>query len=247
MGRMHISRIGLTVRKGARHTELPSVRLDRTGPVGDRVFCLVDPQQGRVLRTVAHPRLVLVEASWDGTVLRTTTPEGGEVAAEPRPTGEEVVFDYWGREARLAIQDSPHARQLGEYLGTPVLLGRITAPGMVVYGGSVSLASTGEIAGLGESDSARFRATFTIDSEELPDHGTELAVGEAVVRVRSTLPRCRVIDIDTRTARMDTRHLATLADRPHKAGELPFGRDADVVVPGTVRAGDPVRLRSQND
>lgn len=240
---MHVSRIGLTVLKGARHVELPSVRLDRAGPVGDRVFCLVDPTKGRVLRTVEHPGLVLVEASWDGTVLRTTTPEGGVVAAEPRPTGEEVVFDYWGREARLAIQDSPHAQQLGEYLGTPVQLGRITAPGMVVYGGSVSLASTGEIAGLGETDSARFRATFTIDSEELPDDGTELAIGEAVVRVRSSLPRCRVIDIDTGTGRMDTRHLATLADRPHEAGELPFGRDADVVVPGVVHAGDPVRPR----
>ncbi len=240
---MHVSRIGLTVLKGARHAELPSVRLDRTGPVGDRVFCLLDPEKGRVLRTVEHPRLVLVDAAWDGTVLRTTTPEGGEVAADPRPTGEEVVFDYWGREARLAIQDSPHAQQLGEYLGRPVQLGRITAPGMVVYGGSVSLASTGEIAGLGESDSARFRATFTIDSDALPEDGTELSIGEAVVRVRSSLPRCRVIDIDTKTARMETRHLAALANRPRPVGELPFGRDADVVVPGTVYAGDPVRLR----
>lgn len=237
---MHVDRIGLTPLKGARHAELASVRLDSTGPVGDRVFCLVDPTEGRVLRTVEHPGLLLVEAGWDGSVLTTATPEGGVVAAAPRPTGEVVTFDYWGREARVELQDSPHAEQLGDHLGQAVRLARVTGPGEVVYAGSVSLASTGEIAELGESDPARFRATFTIDSERLPEPGTQLAVGEAVIRLRSALPRCRVIDINTGTGAMDTRHLGTLADRPRPVGELPFGMDADVLVPGTVRTGDPV-------
>lgn len=239
---MHVERIGLTPLKGAQHAELTSVQLASTGPVGDRVFCLVDPKEGRVLRTVEHPSLLLVEAAWDGTVLTTTTPEGGVVAAAPRPTGEQLTFDYWGREARIELQDSPHAEQLGDHLGRPVRLARVTRPGEVVYAGSVSLASTGEIAELGESDPARFRATFTIESERLPEPGTELTIGEAVIRVRSMLPRCRVIDINTSTGTMDTRHLGPLAQRPRPVGELPFGMDADVILPGSVRTEDPVSV-----
>ena len=235
---MHVSRIGFAPLKGARHAEHPSVRLEESGPVGDRVFCLVDPDEGRVLRTVEHPSLLLVDAAWDGEVLTTRTPEGGEIAAAPEPTGQHVAFDYWGRVARVELQASPHAEQLGEHLGRRVHLSRVTRPGEVVYAGPVSLASTGEVAGLGETDTARFRATFTIDSERLPEVGTELAVGGAVIRLRSVLPRCRVIDINTGTGRMDTRHLGTLASRPHEAGELPFGLDADVLVPGTARTGD---------
>lgn len=237
---MRVSRIGLAVLKGARHAAQTSVRLEQGGPVGDRLFCLVDPTEGRVLRTVEHPRLVLVEAGWDGTALTTTTPEGGVVAAAPRPTGEQLAFEYWGREARVELQDSPHAEQLGDHLGRSVRLARVTRPGEVVYAGSVSLVSTGEIAELGETDPARFRATFTLDSARLPEPGTQLAVGEALIRVRSMLPRCRVIDINTGTGTMDTRHLATLAGRPRPVGELPFGLDAEVLVPGTVRTGDPV-------
>lgn len=236
---MHVTRIGLTPLKGARHTELESVRLAESGPVGDRVFCLVDPEEGRVLRTVEHPSLVLVGAVWDGTTLTTTT-EGGVVAAAPRPTGHYVTFDYWGREARVELLDSPHADQLEHHLGRRVRLARVSRPGEVVYGSSVSLVGTGEMAQIGEADSARFRATFTLEADDCPVPGTELRLGEAVIRIRGAIPRCRVIDINPATGQMDTRHLAALVDRPRPVGELPFGLDADVLVPGTVHTGDDV-------
>ncbi len=122
---MHVSRAGITVLKGARHAALPAIRLERSGPVGDRIFCLVDLEEERVLRTVEHPRLI--------------------------------------------------------------------------HAGPVSLASTGEVAELGEEDPARFRATFTLEADRVPAPGAEVAIDEAVIRVRSTLPRCRVIDIDPAT------------------------------------------------
>lgn len=236
---MHVTRIGLTPLKGTRHVELESVHLAETGPVGDRVFCLVDVEEGRVLRTVEHPGLVLVEAAWDGTVLTTTT-EGGVVAAAPRPTGQHLTFDYWGRRARVELLDSPHAEQIGRHLGRVVQLARVSRPGEVVYAGSVSLVSTGEVAVLGEQDSARFRATVTLDAEHTPAPGTDLRLGEAVIRIRGSIPRCRVIDINPSTGEMDTRHLAALVDRPRRVGELPFGVDADVLVPGIVCTGDAV-------
>lgn len=237
---MRITRIGLTPLKGARHAELPSVRLDASGPVGDRVFCLVDLERQRVLRTVEHPRLVLVDAVWDGTALSITLPGGVEVADSPVDSGELISTDYWGRGARLELLDSPHSEVLGRYLGHDVALARISRPGEVVYGAPVSIATTGALAAIGESDSARCRATFTLEADDDPEPGTELRLGEAVVRVRGSIPRCRVLDINPATGELDRRHLDTLAVLPHPPGELPLGVDAEVVVPGLVRTGDPV-------
>lgn len=235
---MHIDRIGLTPLKGARHRELTSLRLDATGPVGDRVFCLVDVDRARVVRTVDHPSLVLVDAIWDGTDLTVRTPDGREVVEAPRPTGQLLPLDYWGREAQLELLESPHAQLFSDHLGRDLRLTRISRPGEVVYGGSVSMVSTGELAQLSETDSVRFRATITLDAERVPDPGTEVRVGDAVLRVRGTIPRCRVIDINPATGEQDREHLKTLAAQSHRAGELPFGVDADVVEPGTVRTGD---------
>lgn len=240
---MHITRIGITPVKGTRHAERSQLRLETPGPVGDRVFCLFDVERDRVLRTVDHPRLVLVDSVWDGTVLTLRTPDGRRLIAPAPPTGEGLTRDYWGRDAQLELLTSPHAALLSEYLGCEVRLARVARPGEVVYGGSVSLVSTGELAELAESDSARFRATITLEADRVPEPGTRLHLGAALVRVRGSIPRCRVIDINPATGRMDRSLLKDLAARPRRTGELGFGVDADVLVPGVVRAGDRVSPR----
>ncbi|QNF95531.1 MOSC N-terminal beta barrel domain-containing protein [Janibacter sp. YB324] len=113
---MHITRIGLTPLKGARHADLDHLRLDPSGPLGDRLFCLLEVDEDRVLRTVENPTMVLVSAARDGAVLTVTTPKGGTVVGEPVPTGDVVEADYWGRPARLEVMTSDHAELLG---GTP--------------------------------------------------------------------------------------------------------------------------------
>lgn len=241
-GPMHVARIGLTPLKGARHADLAEVHLSPTGPVGDRVFCLVDEHDDRVLRTVDHPRLVLVDATWDGTVLTVGSPGLGPVSAPVAATGVHLTPDYWGRAADLELVDGPHADLLGAHLGHPVRLARIRRPGQVVYGAPVSLVATGELAELGECDDRRFRATLTVDAEQVPTPGSLVTIGEATIRVRSAIPRCRLIDVDPDTGDLDRRLLARLVDRPRRTGELPFGVDADVITPGTVRPGDPVTL-----
>jgi len=50
--RVRVVRIGFTAVKGGRHVCHDGVELALTGPVGDRVFCLVDLARNRVLRTV---------------------------------------------------------------------------------------------------------------------------------------------------------------------------------------------------
>lgn len=250
---MHISRIGFTPLKGARHVEHPAAELAASGPVGDRVLCLVDPARDRVLRTVENPTLVRAVARVDGERLGVrlggTTYDGVPVA-----TGERRKVDYWGRVAEVELLDGPWSAAFSDHLGYAVRLARPVIAGEVVYGGSVTLVTTGSLALLAERlgrpvESERFRSTFLVDTSGLEPHveetwvGRELALGEARVRVRGVVPRCAVVDLDPTSGTRDAPVLGTLAGYRRRNGEIFFGVDAVVTDGGRVRTGDPIVLR----
>ncbi len=250
---MDVRRIGFTPLKGARHAEHASAQLDAGGPVGDRAFCLVDPARGRVLRTVENPTMLQARAALAGGGLRVELP-AGVVDGIPAPTGEVLAADYWGREAKLELLDGPWSEALSAHLEYDVRLARVTRPGEVVYGGSVTLVTTGSMARLDQwlglaAAAERFRATFLVDTGDLAAHtedawvGHELALGEAVVRVRGTVPRCAVVDLNPQTGARDVPVLKALAGYRLSGGDVHFGVDAEVVVPGRVAVGAPVTLR----
>lgn len=249
---MHVSRIGFTPLKGTHHNTLDEVVLAAAGPVGDRVFCLVDLERRRVLRTVENPSLIAVRSAWDGHTLGIVLPDGTTLEAAPCDTGPALVADYWGRSATLRLQTGPHAEALGDYLGRPVRLARAD-PGEVVYGGSVSLVTTGALTDLaarsGERlsvQAARFRATVTLDTDRSVDTwpaGTRLTLGGATVELQATIPRCAVVDLDPETGRQTSTVLEALAGYGHGPG-IGFGVDARVVVPGGVRQGDPALVEA---
>jgi uncharacterized protein YcbX len=241
---VHISRIGLTPVKGGRHQDLASVDLTLDGPVGDRVFCLVDPARDRVLRTVENPSLLRTSARWYGGVLTAALP-GGTVQDVPVATGETLEVDYWGRVARLDVVDGPWAAAYSEHLGTDVVLTRSTRPGDVVYGASVTLVTTSSLAALADRvdapvDAAQFRATFTVDVGAAPAHveddwvGGTLRVGEAAVTVRGVVPRCAVVDLDPVSGERRAPVLKALGRYRQHSGEVAFGVDAVVTRPGRV-------------
>jgi uncharacterized protein YcbX len=248
---MRIDRIGFTPLKGARHLSHDSVELTAEGPVGDRVFCLVDPARERVLRTVENPSLVRTVARWDAGILSVDLP-GSTVEGTPTPTGEVVKVDYWGRAAALEVVAGPWAGAFSEYLGYDVVLARSVNPGEVVYGGSVTLVTTASTRLLSERagrevDSARFRSTFLLDADVEPHAedswvGRQLRLGEATVLVRGTVPRCAVVDVDPATGLDKAPVLRTLAGYRRAEREVHFGVDAVVVSPGVVRAGDAAEL-----
>src|SRR5919106_888506 len=120
---MHMGGMGFTPVKGCRHSAHDRVTLTAEGPVGDRVFCLVDPDRGRVLRTVENPLLMQAVAAWDGEVL-TVSLDGRTLTGTPAATGETVELDYWGRAARIEIVDGPWAAAFSDHLGYDVRLGR---------------------------------------------------------------------------------------------------------------------------
>jgi uncharacterized protein len=264
---MHIARIGFTPLKGGRHLTHDRADLTADGPVGDRVFCLVDRSRGRVLRTVENPGLLRACARWEAGTLSVNIPNpsmdlpGVTIEGVPSPNGETLTVDYWGRNATLEGCTGPWAEAYSEYLGYNVVLCRSANPGEVVYGASVTLLTTSSMHRLAqrlgrEVDSARFRSTFLVETAALVDTsgrdsasnledswvGRELRVGEATVRVRGVVPRCAVVDLDPVTGQKDAPVLQELAGYRLSQGEISFGVDAVVTASGRVRAGDQVDL-----
>lgn len=247
---MHIQRIGFTPLKGGRHTTHERVHLAADGPVGDRVFALVDRSRGRVLRTVENPALLHACASWEAGVLSVDL-LGHTIEGVPSPEGETLKVDYWGRTATLQVCAGPWAEAYSEYLGFPVVLCRSTEAGEVVYGASVTVVTTASIGLLAQRlgrvvASERFRSTLLVDTGDTAAHvedswlGRELRVGEATVLVRGVVPRCAVVDLNPVTGQKDSPVLAELAGYRLRHGEISFGVDALVTVPGPVHAGDRV-------
>lgn len=247
---MEVARLGLTPVKGARHRALGSVELAASGPVGDRVFALVDPVADRCLRTIENPSLLHARAAWDGRRLEVALPSG-TVAGTPEPTGEVREVDYWGRTVTASVVDGPWADAYAALLGRPVVLVRC-APGDVVYGGAVTLVTSASLARLSEEvgapvSAARFRSTVEVGGDLAPHEedgwvGRRLRLGTAEVVVRARVPRCAVIDLGPDTGTADLPLMKALAAYRLEGGEVCFGVDASVVVPGTVTVGDRVSL-----
>ena len=235
---------GFSPVKGTRHLALPRVELDELGPVGDRTWCVVDVGARKVLRTVQHPSLLAVEAREAGGMLSMALPSGESVCGEPVRTGETIACDYWGRSVELELTTGPHAGLLSSHLGTDVRLA--WAPrGGVVFAAPVTVVGTASVRDLAERtgeevDSARFRATLVVETDEpyVEDTwlGGEVSVGTARLRIGGPVPRCAVIDHHPGTGVKDTSLLKALArHRPRNtAGEPMLGVYADVVLPGVV-------------
>ncbi len=232
--------VGFSPVKGMRHLALDHVDLDEQGAVGDRAFCLVDPEKQRVLRTVQHPSLIAVVAHTAGDLLTMTLPSGEQARGPATSSGESITCDYWGRQVDLALTDGPHAALVSDWLGLDVRLAR--APrGAVVFADPITVVTTASVEALGEQvQPARFRATLVVETDEpwVEDTwlGRELTVGGATIRIGGPIPRCAVIDHHPETGEKDARLLKELVkERPtNRAGEPMFGVYATVVEPGRV-------------
>jgi uncharacterized protein YcbX len=254
---MRIRQAGFTPIKGGRHLDHPFVDLAAEGPVGDRMFCLVDLARGRVLRTVENPSLLACTAHWLDGVLSIDV-GGVTLEAAPRPSGHTLELDFWGRPAAVEIVDGPWASAYSRFLGFDVVLARAVRPGELIYGASVTIVTTSGLRMLAEKtgleiDSHRFRATFVIDTEETSTDeldaqvedswaGRELQLGSARIRVLAGIDRCAVIDADTASGAFGTRLLRSLADYRLRDGAIDFGMYAEVSAPGRVFRDDPVTV-----
>jgi uncharacterized protein YcbX len=199
-----------------------------------------------------HPSLLACEARWVDGVLSMEI-NGRQITAEPEMSGDHLSLDYWGRDTPMEVVNGPWAGEFSRLLGRSVSLARSAVTGGVVFGDSVTLATTSSLRRLAvESgiavDARRFRSTFTIDTGDSAAHvedswaGRELELGGARVVVKGGIPRCAVIDLEPDTGARGTSLLKTLAGYRLDAGEIWFGVYAEVIHPGTVSRGDQARL-----
>ena len=202
-----------------------------SGLAGDRKWAFVRPGQQRNgfpwltirQRPEMHryrPELVDPETP-DRSLVRVATPAG----------------------TTLEIDDPELAAELGD--GVSVLRQNRGVPDAA----PVALISRQSVAALSrrvgtDLDPARFRANLVVDApggSEFPEDdwvGRSLQIGSAVVRVDERDPRCGLVNINPATLEREPAVLRAIAQER----DLCLGVYGSVVVRGTVRVGDAIRL-----
>jgi uncharacterized protein YcbX len=246
-----VTHLTLAPVKGMRVTPADELELGPTGARGDRAFLVVHPDQTLQL-TLRAPRLLQITPRWDGETLTLAFPDGTEVSAVPEPGPPATTANYADRPIRGHLVTGPFADAISAHLGRPAQLlmrdvgerGADDAPVTLMSAGSLA-ALAPELGGTAP-DARRFRMTIAIDGvgawEEHGWAGREIAVGAALLRGIDPVPRCAVTTRDPDQGTTDAPVLKALATLRGKR-DVRFGLWCDVLSPGRVRVGDPVRLR----
>jgi uncharacterized protein YcbX len=224
--------------------EVDHLELRADGAVDDRRFFLLGDDD-RVVSSNRAPRQCLIDARYADGVLALTFPDGSEVAGEP--VDRDTVSVGW--EADLTLDaiavDGPWAEPLSDFVGEPVRLARIPEGrgGYSVYGVSLIGRPSIDALGLGSLDPRRFRMLIETDGgtpfEEDAWVGHDVRIGEAVVRVIETCPRCAVTTRDPATGERDVDALRAMIAAK---GVADLGIYGEVVEPATISVGDAITV-----
>jgi uncharacterized protein len=228
---------------GAEPLEEVALEAGRTMP-GDRVWAVaheasraVDGEWTRCagfLRGAGAPQLMAVTAR--------TEADGRITLAHPdRPT---VTLDPVADADRLVAWVRP---LVPEGRAAPVRVvsagrGMTDSPAATVS--VLSLASLRALSQAAGRDLSprRFRGNLWVEDlapwQEFEWPGREIAIGPVRLRVTDRIARCAATTVDPETGRPDTDVPGILDAR---WGHGDFGVEAEVLAPGTVRLGDPVR------
>lgn len=250
-----VSRLSITpIRSFALHHP-DQVEIGPEGVEDDRRFMLLDPDD-RLLDGTRHGPMLRLRASLahDPDRLTVTLPDGRVISDEVR-LGDPRAVEVYGRRFAVRPVVGPLAGSIGEALGRPVELVRSErgATAGMPDRNAVSIlsdASVTELARLTNDgrplDARRFRMLVQVAGgdpyQEDGWMGSEVRIGEVVVRVTKPDPRCVITTLDPDTGERDfaTLHAIKEARGMRRPRKLDFGVYAEVVTAGTVRVGDPV-------
>jgi uncharacterized protein len=216
-----------------------SLRLDRRGVVGDRLFAVCDEADkfgsGKTTRRFRRMdglfRFRAVYEGDDGDTPLITFPDGAILGG---------------------TDPAIHAR-LTDLLGIPVRLAREAGvshfdDGPIHLVTTASLRALGALLAQDDVDEQRFRPNIVIETggegfQEDGWEGRELLLGDEVrLRVTTRTERCVMVDLDQADLRAEPRALRTLA----QARDACLGVYADVLALGVLRRGDQVRFADDN-
>jgi len=230
---------------------LATAQLDATGVVGDRRWAVADRTTGRVLSAKRDGRLLLATARTADPV--TLDLPGEPSIAGPGPEADRALTAWLGRTVQLIEADEHvptferQADDTDDRSPTALWEGR---PGRFVDSSPIHLLTTGSLIAAAAArpdldwSVQRFRPNLLVDcgtANRVEDHwvGRRVAVGSAELLISRPCRRCVM------TTRPQPggiahqpdifRHLAATADQA-------LGVRAEVVQPGHISLGDPVRL-----
>lgn len=253
---IQVSRLSVTPVKGFAVWHPDVVALGATGVAEDRRFYLVD-EDGLRFGALRRGPLVRFSARYDAATdeLVFQLPDGYEVAGTVE-IGEPVTTDFYGRDVAGHVVRGPWADAVASDVGRPVRLVRADRPGDGVdrgKGGGVTLLSEASVEELsnrsGEPvDARRFRMLIAVTGTQPHEEDTwidgDVEIGEARVRVHGNVGRCAITTQSPETGVRDFDSLRAIKEyrgQNRETREIDFGVYGQVVVPGRVRVGDPVR------
>jgi hypothetical protein len=253
-----ITRISIAPVKGLGLQHPEAVEVGPAGVAENRRLHLVDAG-GRLVNGKTEIRLMLVSATIDlaaGT-LALRFPDGTLVEGPLEPGAAETTI-FFGRPVRCRSLGGPFDQALSAFAGIALHLmmsddlGAASDRGDEMSVSIISSASVDDLARVGgasELDARRFRMLFEVGGVEPYAEDTwighTLRLGDAVVRPLGNIGRCVITTCHPDTALRDFDTLKVLASyrREIETTEaLPLGVAGSVLVPGTVRLGDPVSL-----
>jgi uncharacterized protein YcbX len=228
-------------------------RVGKPGLLGDRAFVLLD-ERDRVATIRDHFPLLQLRAAYDADrdELALTMPDGRVVSAVVARGDERVARMFGERDVPCHEVVGPWSEALTAFTGLRLRLAR-TAPGQGFDGFPVSLCSTAsvrrlaDVAGRSHVDERRFRQNIMIDGVEPHEEdswiGSEVRIGEVVLRMKMRDERCVVTTRDPDTGDHDLDTLKLVASyRTDQPNEVNFGVYATVAREGVIGVGDPVQV-----
>ena len=246
-----LATINVTPVKATALQQLDTATLGSAGLEGNRRFYLIDARE-RLFTGSAHGQLVQVRSEVIGDALRCTFPDGSVAEGPTERTGKALVTDFYGRPVPGHELEGPFGDAFSAYAGTPLRLVRTDRDGDGADILPVTLLSHESVADLGSRggyegglEPARFRMNLELEGsapfEEDTWDGRQVAVGDAVVRLRGAVPRCVVTTQDPATGIQTWNTLKQIAAfRQLIPDGVPFGMYAEVEVPGRAsRSGTP--------
>jgi uncharacterized protein len=235
--------------KGLRVSRVDRLELTPAGPVGDRSFVIVDERCEVVPTRRAAALLQVASRRLPSGALELSLPGGETIAATPAKGRPASTRLHGGRRVHGRLVGGPLSDALSEHLGRRVLLLALDDDQTGADDHPITLMSTASLGavatalGQADLDPRRFRMTIEIEGvaawEEHGWAGSQLQIGDALLRVVDPVPRCVVVTRSPLDGSLDAPVLRALADLRGTRG-VEFGVWGTVARGGAVSLGDPV-------
>ncbi|QDK97509.1 MOSC domain-containing protein [Acinetobacter tandoii] len=260
---MNVVNIGMTQVKCTRFKSLQVANITLNGILGDREFIILD-RHGAPLSSGKHSLFLSLEVDYRAhdETMTIHWPDGKKTSGKCELNNHVQVLDYMGmRNIQVKTVAGNWSQLLSEYSKKQVTIVKVVHAGDGIDVLPLTFYTTASLKYLSqcmnqEVDGRRFRANLVIDADvpHIEDqwNGKLLSIGETIIKVRSSVPRCVVTQLNPVTGKNDLRTIPTLMGYREKVhlpdGLMPdyatpgFASYAEVIQAGKISVGDSVTL-----